>query len=121
MSSTDETLATIERFNDAFNTHDVDAIMALMTDDVVFESTAAPDGTRFEGAEAVQGFWTKFFGTNPNAWFDTEDIFATGDRCAVQWRYTFDKLDPGSGSVRGVDVFRVRDGKVAEKFSYVKA
>ena len=38
-TATAETLATIERFNDAFNRHDVDAVMTLMTDDVVFENT----------------------------------------------------------------------------------
>jgi steroid delta-isomerase-like uncharacterized protein len=116
-----ETRETIDRFNDAFNTHEVDAIMGLMTDDVVFESTAGPDGQRVEGQDAMRKFWSDFFAANPGAWFDTEDMFASDDRCLVQWRYTFDKNDPGSGYVRGVDVFRVRDGKVAEKFSYVKA
>jgi ketosteroid isomerase-like protein len=118
MSATED---TIRRFNEAFNTRDVDAIMSCMTDDVVFETTAAPDGTRVEGREAMHAFWTAFFESNPRAWFDTEDLFVAGDRCLVQWRYTFDKEDPNSGHVRGVDVFRVRDGKVAEKFSYVKA
>lgn len=50
-STTGETTETIDRFNEAFNRHDVDAIMALMTDDVVFENTSPrPDGERFEGA-----------------------------------------------------------------------
>jgi ketosteroid isomerase-like protein len=39
---TSETLKTIERFNQAFNRYDVDGIMALMTDDCVFESTSLP-------------------------------------------------------------------------------
>jgi ketosteroid isomerase-like protein len=121
MTTIEETLATIERFNEAFNTHDVDAVMSLMTDDVVFESTAAPDGRQVVGHEAMGAFWAEFFSSTPGAWFDTEDLFAAGDRCLVQWRFTFDKENPDRGHVRGVDVFRVRDGKVAEKFSYVKA
>jgi ketosteroid isomerase-like protein len=110
------TLATIERFNAAFNRHDVDAVMALMTDDVVFENTSpAPDGERHEGQAAVRAFWEHFFATSPNARFEVEDIFAAGDRCTVRWRYDWD-----GGHIRGVDLFRVRDGKVAEKLSYVK-
>ena len=48
--ATRATLETIQRFNEAFNRHDVDAVMALMTPDCVFENTfPAPDGERFEG------------------------------------------------------------------------
>lgn len=118
--TTEETLATIDKFNEAFNRHDVDAVMALMTDDVVFDNTSPPDGARYEGQEAVRAFWTTFFESSPGAWFDSEDIFAGGDRCTVLWRFTFDKANPDAGHVRGIDAFRVRDGKVAEKFSYVK-
>jgi ketosteroid isomerase-like protein len=115
------TSEVIERFNEAFNRHDVDAIMALMTEDCVFEDTQPrPDGTRYEGQAAVRGYWERFFASSPQAHFETEDLFAGGDRCAVRWRYTWVDKDGQTGHVRGVDVFRVRDGKVAEKLSYVK-
>lgn len=115
-SDTAATLATIDAFNEAFNRHDVDAVMALMTDDVIFENTSPfPDGTRYEGQKAVRAFWTEFFAGSPNAHFDAEDVFAGGDRCTVCWSYSW-----GDGHIRGVDVFRVRDGKVAEKLAYVK-
>ena len=110
----------IDCFNAAFNRHDVDAVMALMTDDCVFENTRpSPDGTRYEGAAAVRAFWEQFFTNSPAAQFETEDMFVAGDRAVVRWIYRWSKPS-GSGHVRGVDVFRVRDGKVAEKLSYVK-
>ena len=115
-----DTRAVIDRFNDAFNRHDVDAVMALMTDDCVFENTRpSPDGTRYEGAAAVRAFWTAFFANSPAARFDAEETIVAGDRAVVRWRYQWTKAS-GSGHVRGVDLFRVRDGKVAEKLSYVK-
>lgn len=120
MSTSEETRNVVNTFNDAFNTHDVDAMMALMTDDVAFESTSAPDGESYKGQEAVAGFWERFFASTPGAWFDTEDMIVDGNRCVVAWRFTFDKANPDGGHVRGVDLFRVRNGKVAEKFSYVK-
>ncbi len=115
------TIAAVDAFNEAFNRHDVDAIMALMTDDCAFEDTQPrPDGTRYEGQAAVRGYWERFFASSPKAHFETEDLFAGGDRCTVRWRYTWVGDDGQSGHVRGVDAFRVRDGKVAEKLSYVK-
>lgn len=120
-STTAETIATIERFNTVFNTHDVDGIMDLMTEDVVFENTSPPpDGERYEGQAAVRAFWERLFAASPKAHFATEDMFAAEDRCLVRWLYTWDNGEGDTGHVRGVDVFTVRDGKVSEKLSYVK-
>jgi len=117
----DQTRATLEaihRFNEAFNRHDVDRVMTLMTEDCAFENTLPPpDGERFEGATAIRAFWERFFQSTPAARFEAEEIFAAGDRCVVRWVFHWD--DRG-GHVRGVDVMRVRDGRVAEKLSYVK-
>jgi ketosteroid isomerase-like protein len=110
------TLAAVARFSSAFDRHDVDGVMAAMSQDCVFENTGpAPDGERYAGAEAVRAFWESFFRTNPGARFETEEQFAAGDRCVVRWRYSW-----GTGHVRGIDIFRVRDGLVTEKLCYVK-
>ena len=47
-------------------------------------------------------------------------MIVAGDRGVVQWIYTWTNDDGSTSSLRGVDVLRVRDGKVAEKFAYVK-
>jgi ketosteroid isomerase-like protein len=114
------TIAAIERFNVAFNRHDVDAIMAAMTDDCLFESTSPPDGGRFEGQAEVRAVWEGFFQSSPDATFEAEEVFAVGDRCIVRWRYQWHDPQGQPGHIRGVDLFRVRDGKVAEKLAYVK-
>jgi len=113
-------LEVVQRFNEAFNRHDVDAVMALMSETCVFESTRpAPDGERVEGHDRIRAFWEQFFAGSPQARFDTEEILAAGDRCVVRWVYSWVK-EGKPGHVRGVDVFRVRDGKVVEKLAYVK-
>lgn len=115
------TIEVINQFNEAFNRHDVRAVMDLMTDDCVFENTyPPPDGERIEGQEAVRRFWEEFFHSSPHAIFQTEEMITHGDRCIVRWRFDWTNSDNQSGHVRGVDVFRVQDGKVAEKFAYVK-
>jgi ketosteroid isomerase-like protein len=115
------TLEAVRRFNEAFDRLDVDGVMAAMTEDCVFENTCPPpDGERYMGQGSVRTFWERFFSSSPDARFTTEDIFAAKDRCVVRWRYDWTSKDGTPGHIRGVDIFRVRDGKVAEKFSYVK-
>jgi uncharacterized protein (TIGR02246 family) len=110
-----ELLALADRFNHAWNTHDLEAALALVSDDCVFETTApAPDGERHQGREALRAAWKPVF-DNPDSHFDFEELLVAGDRLAQRWRYSW-----GSGHVRGVDLLRVRDGRIAEKLSYVK-
>jgi steroid delta-isomerase-like uncharacterized protein len=114
-------VALIEQFNDAFNDQDLEAVMALMTDDCLFENTTPPpDGAQYQGKAAVRAAFEAFFQSSPQAHFDIEEIFAAGDRCVVRWIYHWQSQDGQPGHVRGVDLFRLRDGKIVEKRSYVK-
>jgi ketosteroid isomerase-like protein len=114
------TRQTIDHFNQVFNLHDVDALAALLTEDTVFEDTSpAPDGRRIEGKAAVVDFWRRWFVLNPDARFVVEELIVSGRRATVLWVYH--KMRNGQPwHLRGVDVFSVRDGKVAAKLAYVK-
>ena len=114
------TRATIDAFNAAFNRHDADALAQLLTDDTIFEDTSpAPDGRRVEGKAAVVEFWRTWFARNSDAHFDAEEMIVSGHRATVLWVYR--KMRNGQPwHIRGVDVFTVRDGKVAAKLAYVK-
>jgi ketosteroid isomerase-like protein len=110
-----DALDVVGRFNDAWGAHDLDATLALVTEDCVFDSTGpAPDGDRSEGLAAIRKAWQPIFDDTASR-FDVEEQFAAGDRVVQRWRYNW-----GDGHVRGVDLLLVRDGKVAEKLSYVK-
>src|SRR2546422_84335 len=72
------TRTAIDRFNEAFNRHDADALAALLTEDTVFEDTSpAPDGRRIEGKPAVVEFWRGWFAHNPDARFEAEEIIVS--------------------------------------------
>ena len=106
----------VTHFNKAFGTQDLDAIMSAMTPDCAFEDTTPPDGSRHVGADAVRQAWAALFAASPDGVFTTEEILPAAEgRVIVRWRYDF-----GAGHVRGVDLFTVRDGLVAEKLAYVK-
>jgi ketosteroid isomerase-like protein len=114
------TRTTVDRFNQAFNLHDNDGLAALLTEDTVFEDTSpAPDGHRIEGKAAVVDFWRGWFARNPDARFEADEVIVSGNRATVLWVYH--KMRHGQPwHLRGVDVFTVRDGKVAAKLAYVK-
>jgi ketosteroid isomerase-like protein len=120
LTGSQTTRTIIDRFNEAFNQHDADAVALWLTDDTVFEDTSpAPDGRRIEGEDAVVAFWRGWFARNPDAVFEAEDVIVSLDRAVVRWVYR--KVRGGQPwHLRGVDVFTVRDGKVAAKLAYVK-
>ena len=58
MHAPDPILGLMDRFTAAINVHDLDAVLALVTDDIVFESTSPPpDGTRYQGRAADAQVW----------------------------------------------------------------
>lgn len=114
-------IRTILAFNEACNRRDVAGMMAHWHEAGVFENTSPfPDGTVYKGKAAVTQFWEEFFRAAPKTHFQTEEVFSVGERCVVRWVYRWTNAAGESGHVRGVDVFRVRDGLIHEKLSYVK-
>ena len=118
---TAETTATVRRIMEAINRHDVDAVMAAMTDDCVWESAfPLPDGTRYEGQAAVRARMEEVFSAYPDLRCETEEMFAVGDRCVFRWVGHRTDKDGKPEHSRGVDIVRVRNGKVAEELVYTK-
>ena len=120
-AQTQATLQTILRFHEPFSRGDVDAIMAATADDCTFENTyPPPDGMRVQGAAAIRAFWEAFFQASQNPRIEAEEIFACGDRGVMRWIYRWEDDDGAPHHIRGVDIFRIRNGQIAEKLSYVK-
>ena len=120
-TATESAVELMTRFENTFNTYDPDALMADMTEDCVFEhvAPAAVSFGRHEGQAAVRAVWVSLADHFPGYRFEIEDVFGAGDQCACRWSMTWRLPEGGTGTARGVDVFRVRDGKIAEKLTYV--
>jgi ketosteroid isomerase-like protein len=114
------TIELIRRLDATFASRDLDATMALTTDDVVWETTTPPDGERYVGKEAVRRGIEEFYRSSPKANFETEEVVALGDRAFFTWVYRWTDQEGKQGHVRGVDLVKIRDGKVAEMLAYVK-
>lgn len=116
------TTETLQAFADAFNRHDVDALMSFMTDDCVFEASAGPEacGTRYSGRGAVRASFAEVWSTFPDAHWGNARHFVRGDRGVSEWTFTGTGADGTRVEVNGCDLFVFRDGKIAVKNSYRK-
>lgn len=118
----EDLLKLLDRFADAWNRHDLDALMSMMTDDCVFEASAGPDvhGNRSEGREAVRAAFAAVFETFRDAHWANARHFIVGDRGVSEWTFTGTQRDGRRVEVNGCDLFTLRDGKIAIKNSYRK-
>ena len=108
----------LRRFNQVFLDHAPASLAELVDENCVIENIKpAPDGARTVGREACIALWTEI-ATTPGGFFISEDVIVMGDRGILLWRYHWgpDKTE----SVRGVNLMRVRDGRIVEALGYVK-
>jgi uncharacterized protein (TIGR02246 family) len=101
----------IERYNDAWNAQDVDAIDALHHPDVVFHNHTADE--RAEGAGAVREHIAAIFRNHPTLRFSTRSLRCGEDFAVCEWTATTSEREWD-----GVDVFPLRDGLIARKDVY---
>ena len=115
-------ITLLDRFADAWNRHDLDALMSMMTDDCVFEASAGPqvDGQRSEGKPAVRAAYAAVFEAFHDAHWASARHFIAGDRGVSEWTFTGTHRDGSRVEVNGCDLFTFRHGKIAIKNSYRK-
>jgi ketosteroid isomerase-like protein len=116
------TIATLERLLDAFNAHDLDAIMSFFADDCVLELPrgAEPWGRRLEGREQVRDGLASRFAGIPDVHYGDARHWLAGDRGCSEWLLTGTTTQGERIAVRGCDLFAFRDGEVVRKDSYWK-
>jgi steroid delta-isomerase-like uncharacterized protein len=117
-----DTLELLDQFADAWNRHDLDALMSMMTDDCVFEASAGPDvnGRRSEGRDAVRAAFAAVFETFPDARWNQPRHVVAGDRAVSEWTFTGTQRDGKHVEVNGCDLFTLRGGRIVVKNSFRK-
>ena len=112
----------LQAFADAWNRHDIDALMSFMTEDCVFESSAGADlcGTRHVGRQAVRAGFAEVWEIYPDAHWANARHFVQADRGVSEWTFTGTRADGTRVEVDGCDLFTFRAGKIALKNSYRK-
>ncbi|HEX8029725.1 MAG TPA: nuclear transport factor 2 family protein [Vicinamibacterales bacterium] len=112
----------LQAFADAWNAHDVDALMAMMTGDCVFEASSGPTagGERHEGERAVRSAYAAVFEQYPDAHWGHARHFVSGERGVSEWTFTGTLADGTRIEVNGCDLLTFRNDKIAVKNSFRK-
>lgn len=112
----------LETFNDAWNRHDIDALMNCMADECVFHGVAGPDllGRTFSGRDDVRKGFVLAWETCPDASWKDGEHFVSGERGVSESTFRGTKADGSRIEARMVDVFTFRDGKIAVKNAFRK-
>ena len=120
---TDLTSADLSATFDAFNRHDVKAVMKCFADDCVFYTVAGPEayGDKVEGAEAIAEAFSAVWRTMPDAHWDHHSHFVAGDRAVSEWTFSGTSANGERIEAQGADLFTLRDGKIIVKQALRKA
>jgi ketosteroid isomerase-like protein len=113
---------TLQAITDAFNAHDLDAIMEFFAEDCSLDMPRGPEpwGQCFTGkAEVREGLATRFKGL-PDVTYGDARHWVSGHLGVSEWLLTGTTADGGSVRVRGCDHWEFRDGKIVRKDSYWK-
>ena len=117
MTRTNAATPPLEAFLEAFNDHDVDAIMSFFTEDCVLDN---PRGQRMVGREQVRkGIQARFDGI-PDIHYGDGRHWACGDRGVSEWTIRGTQVTGEPIEVRGCDLFEFTDGRISRKDSYWK-
>lgn len=116
------TLELLDAFAEAWNRHDTDAILSMMTDDCVFEASRGPDskGAIYKGKDEVRRGFDEVFSSFPDARWSNPKHFIAGDRGVSEWVFTGTASDGTRVEAQGCDLFTFRDGLISVKNSYRK-
>jgi len=116
------TAATLAAFSDAWNRHDVDALMSFMSIDCVFQTAAGVDacGTRHVGPDAVRKAFSAAWQAVPDAQWINGQHFVAGDFGISQWTFTGTAADGSRIEADGVDLFTLKNGKITVKNAFRK-
>ena len=112
----------LQRYTDAWNAHDIEAIMAMMTSDCLFITGGGSDGsgTVFQGAEIVRPRFEEVWAEFPDVRFENPRHFVDGNRGCSEWVFVATAADGTAVRIEGSDLFEFRDGLISVKNSYIK-
>jgi ketosteroid isomerase-like protein len=116
------TVATLKAILDAFNRHDLDAILAFFAEDCVLETPRGRDpwGQRFVGKAQVRNGLASRFAGIPDVYYSEDRHWVCADRGVSEWLLTGTTTAGVRLRVRSCDLWEIRDGQVSRKDSYWK-
>jgi ketosteroid isomerase-like protein len=114
-------IRTVLAFSEAFNRHDLAAMLNLVCEDCVLEtSSPAPDGGVYKGKASITQYWQDFFAQKADAHLKIEETNGLGFRCVALWRLDWIDASGQPLHLRGIDIFIVQNNQISQHLSYSK-
>jgi ketosteroid isomerase-like protein len=116
-------LEALRKWNQAWDEHDLDGVMALFHEAVVFENWT---GGTVNGKDALRKAWAPWFADHGGFRFNEEETFIdeAQQKVLYRWRLDWPSMERGHQGEperrRGVDVIHFQDGKIIRKLTYCK-
>jgi ketosteroid isomerase-like protein len=113
----------LRRWNQAWDDHDLEGVMELFHDDILFENWT---GGKAQGKEALRQAWDSWFANHGGFRFTEEETFIDVEQQKVlyRWQLEWPSIEKGCEGRpekrRGVDVMHFKDGKIIRKLTYSK-
>lgn len=122
MSTHEDHLRLLDKLFEAFNAHDAEKVVALMTEDCIFEAAAGPEifGARHVGRAAVKAAFEAVWAGLPDVSWNVTGHFVAGDRAVSEWIFRATRADGARIEVQGCDLFTLRDGRISMKQAFRK-
>ena len=113
----------VRGFADAWNRHDVEALLSMMTEDAVFDAARGPEpwGARHIGKGELRKAFSAVWDAFPDASWDDPTHVVIGDRGFSEWTFRGTSADGNRVEVRGVDIFTFDNGLISKKDTFRKA
>jgi len=121
--SREEIREALNQWNHAWHKHDLNGVMELFDDEVLFENWT---GGKVKGKEALRQAWAPWFGNHGGFRFTEEETFIdeAEQKALFRWQLQWPSFEKGYEGMperrRGVDVLHFRDGKIIQKLTYSK-
>ncbi len=123
MLSRSDIMNALDRWNDAWDNHNLEGVLELLHDEVLFENWT---GAKVRGKEALRRAWTPWFRDHGGFRFKPEEtiIDEQEQKVVYRWQLDWPSMEKGYQGKherrRGLDVLHFRDDKVIQKLTYSK-
>ncbi|MBT6093685.1 MAG: nuclear transport factor 2 family protein [Rhodospirillaceae bacterium] len=118
----DITMDLMREIDQAYSSHDPDAIAATFTPDGIFDNASGSEvyGRRYSGRDEIRGYFETLFATTSNVKWAKSDIRIAGHKVYAEWLRTATNADGVEQAWQGMDVYTFEGNLVAKKDTYIK-
>ncbi len=115
-------MALLDQITEAYNNHDVDAVMSYFAEDAIFDHGAGSEvyGSRFQGHETLRSVFQGLFDNVESVHWASIDTRIAGDKAYCEFHRTATLKNGEKQDFYSMDILTFRDGLIIHKDTFFK-